>query len=163
MAGTGKLSSLMWGVLPPGELGFFLKNLDLSFSRLKRDLQVTTGTFGILESPDAHQRPTSIFLSVERESPYVPAPKLFWKVVFDPTTGQSAAFMGLNDPHATAAPKNICKNRFSKTLFQAKKDFPRCSEMSSWLHFDFDDLDSGYIYCCSVPDAHRTIKVSFSF
>ena len=32
--------------------------------------------------------------------------------------------------------------------------------MSSWLHFDFDDLDSGYLYCCSVPDAHRTIKVS---
>jgi len=110
-------------------------------TRLKRDLQVTTGTFGILEYPDAHQRSTSIFLS---SSSYVPAPKLFWKVVLDPATGQSAAFMGLNDPHATVAPKNLCKNR--------------CIEMSSWLHLEFDDLDSGYVYCCSVPDAHRIIK-----
>ena len=39
-------------------------------------------------------------------------------------------------------------------------ELARCNEMSSWLHFDFDDLDSGYVYCCSVPDAHRTIKVS---
>ena len=35
----------------------------------------------------------------------------------------------------------------------------RCKEMSSWLHFDFDDLDSGYVYCCTVSDAQRTIKV----
>ena len=84
--------------------------IDLSLSRLKRDLQVTTGTFGILEYPDAHQQSTSIFLS----SPYLPAPKLFWKVVLDPATGQSAAFMGLNDPHATVAPKTICKNRFAE-------------------------------------------------
>ena len=35
----------------------------------------------------------------------------------------------------------------------------RCSEMKSWLQFDFDDLDSGYVYCCSVADALRTIKV----
>ena len=36
----------------------------------------------------------------------------------------------------------------------------RCKEMSSWLHFDFDDLDSGYVFCCSVSDAQRTIKVT---
>ena len=35
----------------------------------------------------------------------------------------------------------------------------RCKEMSSWLHFDFDDLDSGYVYCCTVSDAQRTVKV----
>ena len=122
---TGKPLSLMWGVSPPGKLDFFLQNIiDLSFCRLKRDLQVTTGTFGILEYPDAHQRSTSIFLSIERTSPYVPAPKLFWTVVLDPVTGQSAAFMGLNDPHATVAPKNICKNRFVKTFIEQKWTFP---------------------------------------
>ena len=40
-------------------------------------------------------------------------------------------------------------------------DLCRCIEMSSWLHLEFEDLDSGYVYCCSVPDAHRIIKVSF--
>merc|ERR1711990_604865 len=50
----------------------------------------------------------------------------------------------LNDPHTNVAPLELCKNR--------------CSEMSSWVDWGINNLDSGYMYCCSVEDAAKAIK-----
>ena len=61
--------------------------------------------------------------------------------------------MLLQKPFAKIGLKTFVHTFCSMTFLQ------RCKEMSSWLHFDFDDLDSGYIYCCAVSDAQRTIKV----
>ena len=105
---------------------------------------VTTGTHEVLEYPDKNNNPTDIFLA--RQESFVPAPKYYWKVVQDPETKTAAAFIGLNDPHTNVAPLELCKNR--------------CSEMSSWVDWGIDKLDSGYMYCCSVEDAAKAIKVS---
>ena len=112
--------------------------------RLGRDLVVTTGTHGILEYPDKDSKATDIFLA--RIESYVPAPKYYWKVVQDPATNTAAAFIGLNDPHANVAPKELCPNR--------------CAEMASWVDWDITKLDSGYMYCCSVEEAAKAIRVS---
>merc|ERR1711971_1338055 len=80
----------------------------------------------------------------QRIESFVPAPKYYWKVVQDPETKTAAAFIGLNDPHTNVAPPELCKNR--------------CSEMSSWVDWGIDKLDSGYMYCCSVEDAAKAIK-----
>ena len=112
-------------------------------SRLGRDLVVTTGTHEVLEYPDKNNNPTDIFLA--RQESFVPAPKYYWKVVQDPETKTAAAFIGLNDPHTNVAPIELCKNR--------------CNEMSSWVDWGIDNLDAGYMYCCSVEDAAKAIKV----
>ena len=62
--------------------------------------------------------------------------------------------MLLQTPFAKIGLKTFVHTFCSMTFLQ------RCKEMSSWLHFDFDDLDSGYVYCCAVSDAQRTIKVN---
>ena len=105
---------------------------------------MTTGTHGILEYPDKDSKATDIFLA--RIESYVPAPKYYWKVVQDPATNTAAAFIGLNDPHANVAPKELCPNR--------------CAEMASWVDWDITKLDSGYMYCCSVEEAAKAIRVS---
>merc|ERR1712190_336506 len=52
--------------------------------------------------------------------------------------------IGLNDPDTNVAPVELCKNR--------------CSEMSSWVDWGIENLDAGYMYCCSVEDAAKAIK-----
>merc|ERR1712240_586362 len=111
-------------------------------TKFGRDLVVTTGTHEVLEYPDKSNSPTDIYLA--RIESYVPAPKYYWKVVQDPETKTGAAFIGLNDPHTNVAPVELCKNR--------------CSEMSSWVDWGIENLDAGYMYCCSVEDAAKAIK-----
>ena len=122
---------------------FFLLFLTKDTTRFGRDLVVTTGTHEVLEYPDKSNSPTDIYLA--RIESYVPAPKYYWKVVQDPETKTGAAFIGLNDPHTNVAPVELCKNR--------------CSEMSSWVDWGIENLDAGYMYCCSVEDAAKAIKV----
>merc|ERR1712106_999847 len=108
-------------------------------TQLNRDLQVITGTHGMLTYPDRNNDPTHISLF---NSTYVPAPKYYWKVVQDPETNTAVAFIGSNDPHVNSAPLELCRNR--------------CAEMA-WVDWNRSEVDSGYMYCCSVEDAVKAI------
>ena len=77
----------------------------------------------------------NIFLYKEK---YVPAPRLFWKVLHDKHTNTAAVFIGLNDPHKSVAPTEVCPNR--------------CAEMS-WVGWEMTDLEGGYMYCCDIQAA----------
>merc|ERR1719158_1289441 len=77
-------------------------------TKLGRDLQVTTGTYGMLSYPDNNNNPTHLYLF---NGTYVPAPKYYWKVVQDHKTNTAVAFIGSNDPHVNSAPLELCKNR----------------------------------------------------
>jgi len=110
-------------------------------AKLKRDLNVITGTHNILEYPDKNNNMDKIFLF---NATSVPAPQYYWKVVEDPKTKRAAVFIGLNDPHVDVAPKELCENR--------------CGEMSSWVDWSLTKLDSGYMYCCTVEEASKVIK-----
>ena len=47
-------------------------------------------------------------------------------------------FIGLNDPHESEAPLELCPNR--------------CAEMA-WVDWEMTDLDGGYMYCCDLQEA----------
>jgi len=111
-------------------------------AKLARDISVYTGTFGTLTYADSNNNEVDIYLYNEDGKQYVPAPLYYWKVVHDPISDTSAAFIGLNDPHATVAPVELCPNR--------------CAEMS-WVDWTYTKLDSGYMYCCSVEEARKAI------
>jgi len=108
-------------------------------TKLGRDLQVMTGTHGLLSYPDRKNNLTPIYLY---NNTYVPAPQYYWKVVQDQSTNTAVAFIGSNDPHASRVPLELCPNR--------------CGEMS-WVDWNVSDLDSGYMYCCAVEDAVKAI------
>ena len=94
-----------------------------------------SGTHGILQYPDKNNTRRDIYLF---EDKYVPAPLYFWKVVRDPASNTAAVFLGLNDPHESRAPVELCLNR--------------CAEMS-WVDWEMTDLDGGYMYCCDLQEA----------
>ena len=45
------------------------------------------------------------------EKKYIPVPRYFWKVLEDQTTNTAAVFIGLNDPHTTSSPPELCTNK----------------------------------------------------
>ena len=53
------------------------------------------------------------------------------------------AFIGLNDPHASEAPIELCSNV--------------CSAMS-WVDWEMTDLPGGYMYCCDLAEAAAALE-----
>ena len=105
-----------------------------------RDLSVYTGTSGILQFPDTNNNNQDIFLY---NSEYVPAPLYYWKVLHDADTNTAAAFIGLNNPHESVAPLEVCTNT--------------CAQMS-WVDWEMTDLPGGFMYCCSLEEAATAFK-----
>lgn len=73
---------------------------------------------------------------------YLPVPKYFWKVIHNPTTNEAVAFVGVNDAHLTSKPSRICSNVCDQIV---------------WADWDMDNLESGYMYCCTVEDLKSTV------
>ena len=69
-------------------------------------MKVYTGTYGQLEYLGT---PISLYTADDGDG-LIPAPLYFWKVIHDEVRGEATAFVGLNDPHASAPPDLMCKN-----------------------------------------------------
>merc|ERR1712227_288855 len=107
---------------------------------LGRDISVYTGTSGILKYPDVNNNPQDIYLY---NSQYIPAPLYYWKVLQDKRSNTAAAFIGVNDPHKTSVPLELCTNRRGEMC---------------WVDWEMTDLDGGYMYCCNLEDAVSALK-----
>lgn len=70
----------------------------------------------------------------------MPVPRMFWKVLYDPTTKAGVAFVGLNNPYQDAA--TIPADVLCKDI---------CSQIP-WLSWNQKDIKKGYSYCCEVND-----------
>ena len=118
----------------------------MCYFSLGRDISVYTGTSGILKYPDVNNNPQDIYLY---NSHYIPAPLYYWKVLQDKVHSQAqlvdtltvllhykyqiflllhfqrsntaAAFIGVNDPHKTSVPLELCTNRWVKYFYSTEK------------------------------------------
>jgi len=111
-------------------------------SSLGHDISSYTGTHGVLQYTDKYGDLVDIYLYLDGQTRYLPAPLYYWKVLYDAETDTGAAFIGLNDPHATSPPNELCTNV--------------CSSMA-WVDWSITELDAGYMYCCSIEDARKAI------
>lgn len=68
-------------------------------ARVNKDLIVYTGTSGRAQLADINGNWVDLFLSTTQ---HMPAPRLFWKILYDPITQQGTAFVGLNNPYQSA-------------------------------------------------------------
>ncbi|XP_076252962.1 salivary endonuclease-like [Rhynchophorus ferrugineus] len=107
----------------------------------KVDLLQWTGTYGILAPKNSKNQPTPLHLYDQNRRKYLPVPKVFWKVVYEPSSKKGVAIIGLNDPYAS-----------SYAIF--------CTDISnqvSWIRFDRRNSFKGLIYVCEVNDFRRTV------
>jgi hypothetical protein len=112
----------------------------------KLDLDVYTGTYGILTFPDVKGIETELYLYVDdNNNKAIPVPKFYWKAVYDPKSQAGVVFVGINNPY----------------LSNPQGDYLICNDVCSrlsWLQWDQKNIEKGYSYCCDVDDFRSTVK-----
>lgn len=89
--------------------------------RLGADLTVYTGTQGLATLPNVNNVETELYLGVSGTTRFMPVPRMFWKVLYNPVTQAGIAFVGLNNPYQTAASAAqdvLCTNICSQVNFK---------------------------------------------
>lgn len=110
-------------------------------SKLKSDLTIFTGTYGVLTLPDVNNNQVEITLE---SGGNIEVPKWFWKIIQNKSTNEGIALITLNNPFVTSigASERLCTDI--------------CTS-SGWYQESFDNFAKGLTYCCSVADLMSTI------
>ena len=111
--------------------------------RVNTVIQVYTGTFGLLYLPGIDGNNHPIYLYTEDSKEYLPAPKYFWKVLYNPESHTAVGFLGLNNPYVTESPKAKCESV--------------CAQIS-FADWDVKDFDAGHMACCRVEDLRAEVE-----
>ncbi|XP_065212829.1 uncharacterized protein LOC135840304 [Planococcus citri] len=111
--------------------------------KLNTDLEVITGTSGVLELPDDKGKLQKIHLNGNK----IRVPEYFWKLVYDPQTSSGIGIITSNNPYLEkTATLKICKNI--------------CYE-NNWLNhnatIEFKDPSQGLTICCTVNELRKAI------
>ncbi|KAF7994100.1 hypothetical protein HCN44_011369 [Aphidius gifuensis] len=109
-----------------------------------RDLDVWTGSLGIMQIEDVHGELQDIYLHRNAEGKQsIPVPKLLFKVVYDSIGKAGVAFITINNPYLKSLDDEyvVCQD--------VCDDMPWLNEKSTWKR---DKYDKGYTYCCKVDD-----------
>lgn len=111
------------------------------------DLDVYTGTYGVLTLADVNGVQKPIYLAKDANSNnMIPAPKYYWKVVHDPVSNKATAFVGINNPHLTTVQ--------GSDIFCSDV----CSQVS-WVSWSNRfDIPKGYMFCCTASSLHNVIS-----
>ncbi|XP_055919682.1 uncharacterized protein LOC129951510 [Eupeodes corollae] len=110
----------------------------------KRNLRVNcwTGIYGITTLPNEDGVETPLYLDYDKNNNgLIPVPKLFYRVIIEPSTKRGLVLLGVNNPYLT--------------MEQIKKDYIVCKDVSDKLDFltwKKEDLKAGYSYACEVKD-----------
>ncbi|GFG38326.1 hypothetical protein Cfor_01737 [Coptotermes formosanus] len=135
-----------WKSFNGGNWNELEKSVRTYADKKKLDLDIYTGTYGILTFPNVKGVETGLYLYVDNNNnKAIPVPKLFWKAVYDPNSQAGIVIVGINNPYLSGPQGDylICNDVCSKI---------------SWLQWDQKNTTKGYLYCCDVNDFRSTVK-----
>lgn len=108
---------------------------------LQTDVEIYTGTYGILTLPDVNNNAVEITLE---EGGNIEVPKWFWKIVRNPLTDEGIALITLNNP-------------FARSFDEEERLCEDICVSSRWFQAAFENFARGFTYCCSVESLMETI------
>lgn len=110
------------------------------------NVELFTGTHGILTIDDVNGRPQELFLHMQRGRGRIPVPKIYYKIAIEHNLKAGIVFIGVNHPYAT--------------LEQIKSDFVYCDDVSdkvTYIPWQKDNIKLGYSYACAVSEFAKRI------
>lgn len=111
---------------------------------------IYTGTYGVTQLLNQVGYWTDLHLYTdENNNPVIPIPQYFYKVVYEPSSKNGIAFVGINNPHYTA--EKVKELIFCDDVCKEKPEF-------RWLTWHPNNPNEGYTFCCSIPDFRRAIS-----
>lgn len=110
------------------------------------NLDVYTGSFGVLGLKDPSQNSKDIYLYVNGNIRQIPVPKIYYKLLHDKANDSGIVLIGVNNPHAT--------------LEEIKKDYIVCTDVSdqiTYIKWYKDDIKKGFSYACEINDFLKNV------
>ena len=114
-------------------------------NRRKRNIEVFTGTYDVLQYKNATDMEERLYL-IYKSMNAIPVPLEYWTIIYDPDANEAISFLGNNNPHSKDIKTYKCKN-ICKTIKWVKD-----------LLDDFEDEKQGHVTCCSVKSLKKYIK-----
>ena len=122
--------------------------------RLKSDIAIYTGTMDVLSYEDKGGADTEIYLWYKKYrgiSKAIPVPLYYWKILYNQSTNQGIAFLGLNNPHSEDVTDYLCPNICGQIPW-VKEYVP-----------DIDLEEKGHMTCCAIGDLAKLVSVVGTF
>ncbi|EDW79150.1 uncharacterized protein Dwil_GK10387 [Drosophila willistoni] len=117
-------------------------------SKNKMNVNCYTGVYGVTTLPNKDGVETPLYLAKDaNNNGLIPVPKLYFRVVIEPSTHRGIVFVGVNNPHLTEE--------------QIKRDYVICTDVGdqvTYVNWKKDDIKTGYSYACEVADFLKTVK-----
>ncbi|XP_061396212.1 uncharacterized protein LOC133331845 [Musca vetustissima] len=117
-------------------------------SKNSKNVDCYTGVYGVTTLPNKHGVQTPLYLAYDsNHNGLIPVPKLYFRVVIEPSTRKGIVFVGVNNPHLS--------------LEEIKRDYIICNDVSdkvNYISWKKTDITAGYSYACEVADFMRTVK-----
>nr|XP_016944617.1 uncharacterized protein LOC108020752 [Drosophila suzukii]QXY82429.1 RNase2 [Drosophila suzukii] len=117
-------------------------------SKNKLNVNCYTGVYGVTTLPNKQGVETPLYLAKDaNNNGLIPVPKLYFRVVIEPTSHKGIVFVGVNNPHLTEE--------------QIKRDYIICTDVSdqvTYINWKTTDIKAGWSYACEVADFLKTVK-----
>lgn len=107
-----------------------------------------TGKWGVQRLADERGVERQLFLSFDRnDRGRIPVPMFYYKVVIGERSGRGIVFVGVNNPHASAAEVRAGKYRLCADV----------SDRVDYVDWQRANLTMGYAYACEVNEFARVV------
>ncbi|KAL9911686.1 salivary protein Tsal1-like isoform 1-T1 [Glossina fuscipes fuscipes] len=138
-----------WQVFNAGNWARVEDGLRIWVSKNRIKVNCYTGVYGVTSLPDQNGDETSLYLAYDsNNNGLIPVPKIYFRVVIEPSTKRGIVFIGVNNPHLT--------------IEQITKDYIFCDDISdkvTYLNWKKDDITLGYSYACTVSEFLKNVPV----
>ncbi|XP_066960206.1 uncharacterized protein [Macrobrachium rosenbergii] len=116
--------------------------------RQQATLDVWTGSYGVLQMPDANNNAVDMFLGLTEGKTHVPVPAVLWKVIHNPSTRRAVAIVGVNDVRGQG---------FSDDISMMDPPCYDVCDQLTWIDWDTQEVRRGRTFCCQVSDLKEII------
>ncbi|ALC43684.1 CG3819 [Drosophila busckii] len=128
-----------WARVEDGVRGWVTKN--------KKYVECWTGVWGVTTLPNKDGRQTDLYLAYDKNgNGLIPVPKIYFRVVIEPSTRKGIVFVGVNNPHLSLA--------------EIKRDYVLCNDVSdrvNYINWKKTDINAGYSYACEVAEFRKKV------
>lgn len=117
-------------------------------AKRKINVEVYTGTYGVMTYPDIHNKEQEIFLEWNQNTGQrqIPVPRFYYKVLIADEIQAGIVFIGVNNPYV---PANLIKS-----------EYILCPDVGDKVHYvDWErkNITIGYSYACSINEFTKVV------
>uniref|UniRef100_A0A1A9WA99 DNA/RNA non-specific endonuclease domain-containing protein n=1 Tax=Glossina brevipalpis TaxID=37001 RepID=A0A1A9WA99_9MUSC len=138
-----------WQVFNAGNWARIEDGLRIWVSKHKINVSCYTGVYGVTSLPNSDGSETSLYLAYDsNNNGLIPVPKIYFRIVTEPSTKRGIVFVGVNNPHLT--------------IEQITQDYIFCNDVSdkvTYINWKKHDITLGYSYACTVSEFLKNVPV----